>query len=1447
MSAQGDTFRIGVDIGGTFTDCAVLDSSGRRTASKALTVPDGLERGVLTSLETNARERGLSRGELLRNTELFVHSTTQATNALLVRQGSRTGLITTIGHEDALIIGRVYAKMAGLSERDLVHSSRLEKPEPIIPRELIRGVTERVDRDGDVLVALDEDDVTRAIDDLLAAGCEAIAVCLLWSFANDSHERLIKRLLAERAPTVFASFSHEVAPRMGEYERAATTAINAYVGPKVIAYLETLEAQLRSEGLAHAMLVMQASGGLTSVADAARRPIVTLDSGPTGGILGCQHLGQLYGEDNLVCTDVGGTSFDVGLVLNGRPPLDSEPVVDQYSLRFPKILVRSIGSGGGSIAWRDENGLLRVGPQSAGSSPGPACYGLGGAEPTVTDADLVLGHISPTAFLGGTMHLDLELALQALSRLGDSLGMTPEEVAVGISRIINAQMADLIRKSTIERGLDPRETVVVAYGGAGPTHAVGYAHEIGSRTILVPGLSTVFSAAGLLTCDISHTAEMSRRVVSPYSEEAAEDITRRFGTLEQLVLDQFAQEGADVDTVRLTRSLGVRFRQQVHMLELPLHPGPVTQETLDGLVDRFIVEYGRIYGDGALLGSRDTEIELHRVVGTQSIDSPALPTHPDAGEDPSPAHRGVRKAHFDGVGFVTADVFDGEALQPGNCLPGPCLIERMGDTVVVPPGYHATVDPYLTLRIDHETRRNESAPSNIGWGRTSDASDGLDPVTFEVIRHRLWAINDDQATMAARLSGSPIVYDAFDFNAALVTADGRGLYTGVYIMHHGATIDEFVGLLLAEWDPADIHEGDMFFSNDPWWGALHGNDGILAMPIFWEQRLVAWAGIVMHDNDVGSSVPGSWVTGARNRFDEAPLFPAVKLVEGFEVRRDIERLYLRNSRTADLNALNMRARVAALRNTDERIHALIGQYGIAAFLAAQEGILDHVEQALRRRLLEIPDGSWYTQGYHDHDGNSDAVYRLCCRLTKVGDRLVFDTSGTSLQAPGPINCARPALVAATMGVILSSLCYDLPWAIGGVKRVTEIRSEPGRINSAADPAATSMASIAATLSTQDTVADVVARMLLCSEDYCGEAQATWSPGVCTGSFAAVNGDGEYSVTPIGNSFGGGGGARTFVDGIDTGGVMHSMASRIPNVETVESRSPLLQLYRRQQRDGGGAGRHRGGAGIEFAVIPHKTQSGAVVNTLASGVAMPAGHGLSGGRPGAAVANIVLRGANVRELFELGRIPQGRDEITAHETHLQAAKELATLDETDVLLGAVSSGAGYGDPLRRDPTAVARDVTNGLVSSWAAQSIYGVVLADGAVVEDQTIEQRDALRRGRLMDARPGPEVQVAETRIEAAASLHPVSDTVEAVRLEDGALALRCTICRHRFGDYSVDLKAAALVRELSLIDMTAANSHCQDSFALREYCCPGCGTAIETDIQSRVEPPLATGRLGGI
>jgi N-methylhydantoinase B len=720
----------------------------------------------------------------------------------------------------------------------------------------------------------------------------------------------------------------------------------------------------------------------------------------------------------------------------------------------------------------------------------------------------------------------------------------------------------------------------------------------------------------------------------------------------------------------------------------------------------------------------------------------------------------------------------------------------------------------------------------------------LDPVTFEVIRHRLWAINDDQAMIAARLSGSPVVYEALDFNAALTTGDGRGLCSGIYIIHHAATIDVFVRRILQEWDARDIREGDMFFTNDPWWGALHANDGILATPIFVAGEIVSWAGIVMHDNDVGGPVPGSFAVGSEDRFGEAPLFPPIKIAEEFELRPDLERAYLRNHRTPELNALNLRARLASLRITHRRVHELVAQYGIEAFLASQEEILDYVERVVRQRLAAMPDGTWWDQIYHDHDGRNDELYPMRCAVTKRGDSLTVDFAGTAGQAPGAVNCARPAMEGAVLGVFMTFLCYDLPWAAEAGRRVLEIVSAEGTINNALSPAGVSMASIMATISTQDVVANAFAKMLVTSDELRGEAQACWSPGINVPVMAGVDCHGDPFAHVFMECSGGGGGARTFGDGVDSGGILHSMSSAIPNVETTESRVPVLEVYRRERRDSGGHGRWRGGVGIEFAVLPHKNQSAIASITLASGVAQPEGHGLSGGTPASVKSNVVHRGSNVRELFARRLVPDSTTLLRAERIDVLEAKDATRLEEGDLLVSVVNGGGGFGDPVRRDAELVARDVRHGLVSDEVARSVYGVAVAPGGVDPEATAALRDGIRATRLAEGR-AVRGGAGET-IDGGTVLHVVADTVEAVAV-GGTRALRCTQCHHRLGDYGDDPKEGTLLRRLPITATSPLNSTGRvEEIELREFVCPGCGTALAVDVQRRDEPLLPEARLGG-
>ena len=456
------SFVVGVDSGGTFSDCVVIDEQGGVVRAKSPSTPPRFEEGVIGSVTEAAARLGQTLEELLAETTLFAHGTTVATNLLITRTGAKTALITTRGHEDAILIGRTVQKVAGLSEAEIIDVANLSKADPLVPRSSIFGVDERVDRNGDVVAPLNPARLDGLRERLREQGVEAIAVSLLWSFLNPGHERQLADWLGEGngdgAPEWFVTASSDLVPVLREYERTSTTVLNAYLTPSVNGYLERMRERLRDAGHRGAIAVMHSAGGLSSIDEARRRGVSLLSSGPAGGMLGARALARRLELDRVIATDVGGTSFDVGMVVDGEPSYADAPVFAKYPVALPVIDVTSIGAGGGSIAWIEpETGVLKVGPRSAGAVPGPVCYGAGGTEPTVTDANLVLGRLNPDYFLGGRIRLDADAARAAVSGIAEPLGLTPQEAAAAVVDIVDSQMSDLIRRVTVERGLDPGE------------------------------------------------------------------------------------------------------------------------------------------------------------------------------------------------------------------------------------------------------------------------------------------------------------------------------------------------------------------------------------------------------------------------------------------------------------------------------------------------------------------------------------------------------------------------------------------------------------------------------------------------------------------------------------------------------------------------------------------------------------------------------------------------------------------------------------------------------------------------------------------------------------------------------------------------------------------------------------------------------------------------------
>jgi N-methylhydantoinase A len=694
---------LGIDIGGTFTDLVLMDENGNIVTAKAPTTPGELEKGVFDAIALVAAVRGVAVELLLAKVTAFGHGTTQATNALIERTGAATGLIATRGFGDTLALQRLMGFTAGIPVEHLGRYSRRRYPEPIVPRGLVREVRERVDQSGRVLVALDEDSVRTAVHELTDAGAETFAVALLWSFRNPAHEQRAGEIIREIRPGAYVSLSCEVSPIIGEYERTATTVLNSYLAPKVADYLNRIETLLRDRGFRGNFNVLNSAGGVVPASEAARKPVLLVASGPAGGVMGSLQLAQEIGHRNIITTDMGGTSFDVALVVDGKALVSGTHEVGGFHLNTPVIDIRAIGAGGGSIA-RVEAGLLRVGPDSAGAAPGPVCYGRGGTRATVTDADLVLGILSPDNFLGGRMKLDLDAATTAIrEQIAEPLGMSVEEAAAGIRRVVDDHMADTLREVTIGRGHDPRDFVLLAYGGAGPAHCIGYGAELGVPRILIPATSMAHSAYGALASDIQQSAERSLVLRAGGGERDPWDgldytaINAVFAELQERCLAAMEQSGFSRAQSELARSIDMRYRRQTHDLIVPVPEGEVTGATARALVESFEQSYEAVYGKGAGFRVAGIELTTFRVVAVGRTKKPSI-HKPSALQAPKPAHRRIFEPAT--LKWTEADVYQWPAMPAGFGVFGPAIIEHPETTVYVGPGQTARLDAAGNLSID---------------------------------------------------------------------------------------------------------------------------------------------------------------------------------------------------------------------------------------------------------------------------------------------------------------------------------------------------------------------------------------------------------------------------------------------------------------------------------------------------------------------------------------------------------------------------------------------------------------------------------------------------------------------------------------------------------------------------------------------------------------------------
>jgi N-methylhydantoinase A len=677
-------YRIGIDVGGTFTDLVAVDDTGRVTLAKSASTPPDPSRGVLDGLELLAGALGRDLAALLGQTERIVHGTTVATNALLERKGARVGMLTTAGHRD------VIEMREGL--KDDRYNLRMPPPVPLVARALRLGVGERLRFDGGRAQALDQTSLDSALRTLARAGVEAVAVCYLHAYRDPRHERATRRALARRMPRTYVSLSSEVLPQIKEYERFCTTVINAYVGPALAGYLERLARRLRGTGYRGEVLIVQSHGGVAPVSESTRLAAGAVLSGPAGGIAGSRYAARLLGAGNLITFDMGGTSTDIALLVDGEPQLTGDKSVAGHKIALPSIDIHTLGAGGGSIARVDGGGILHVGPESAGADPGPACYDRGGRAATVTDANVVLGYLDPDNFLGGRTRLDAAAATRAIAGVAARLGTGPVAAAEGVHRVVNTNMAEGIRLVSVRRGADPRRFALLAFGGAAGLHVTEVARMLEITRVVVPRVAAVLSAWGMLATDLRW--ELVRTRIGEARGGRAAELSRLFAEMEAEGRRRLGRSFRG--PVEIRRAVDMRYGEQIFEIPVALDGVDLAAvDAMDRVVERFHRQHEALYTYSA--PDQDVVLVNARLAVVGVL--PTLPAEPAL----DPRHRTVparqRRAYLGR--WVDVPVYDFDAMGPDLEVKGPAIFESTTTTVVVRDGERASVTPqgWLDIRL----------------------------------------------------------------------------------------------------------------------------------------------------------------------------------------------------------------------------------------------------------------------------------------------------------------------------------------------------------------------------------------------------------------------------------------------------------------------------------------------------------------------------------------------------------------------------------------------------------------------------------------------------------------------------------------------------------------------------------------------------------------------------
>jgi 5-oxoprolinase (ATP-hydrolysing) len=1267
-------YRIGFDIGGTFTDFILLDTERSEIRlHKCLTTAQDPSVGALEGLADLLHAAGLTLAEI----GDIVHGTTLVTNALIERNGARLGLITTRGFRDILEMGT--------EQRYDIYDLFLQFPDPLVPRRHRLEVAERMDRDGNVLTPLDADEVRAVAQRLAAEGVEAIAICFLHAYRNPAHEREAAAILRAAYPDTAVSISSDVVAELWEYQRCNTTCANAYVQPMMGRYIARLERELRVRGFRGELTFMHSAGGLLSAEAARAFPIRMLESGPAGGGLATAFFGAAAGRADVISFDMGGTTAKACLIEDGRAeiaPMMEAARVHRFKkgsglpIKAPVIDMIEIGAGGGSVAVIDEVGLLRVGPHSAGADPGPACYGRGGTEPTVTDANLLLGYYDPGFFLGGRMALDRDAAERALAGVGATLGLSAIDTAWGIHRMVVENMAAAARIHIVEKGKDPRAYAMVGFGGAGPAHAAEVARVLGVKQVLIPPASGAASALGFLAAPLSFEQVRSHpvRLEAPDATATIDAILRELTEAARAHLVSAGVAEADVVTERLA---DMRLEGQMHEITVPLPGGAITDAALPEIRAAFARSYAARYT--SVYGGVGVMAISFRVRCRGKL--PQLSLTEAGGRPAGAARKGIRAAWFDG-GFVDTPVYDRYALAPGAGITGPAIIEEREATTVIPPGDSVTVDATGTLAIEIGLATAPSARVTVDTPITEAAAlIEADPVSLEIMWSRLVTVVEEMWHTICRTAFSLIVSEAQDFACDLLDARGDSLAHSPRAMPvFNLTLPRAVKALLEKFPPATLKPGDVLVTNDPWLCAGHLFDIAVVTPVFRNGALVALTGTVGHVGDIGGTKDS---LRAREIYEEGIQIPPMMLYREGMPNQDLFTLIAENVRKSEEVLGDIHSFIAANALGAERLLAFMDEYGMHDLRALARVVQTRAELAMREAIRELPDGVYRSEIWNNPLGQR-LNYPL--KITVQGDAIELDFEGAPEQLPqGGLNCTY-SYTAAHATYPMKCILSPQVRSNAGCYRPFTVKAPEGSILNCTKPASVNLRTRVGWY-----IAPNIFRAL-------ADAAPT-QVQAATGLPVAINIYGrEANGAVYADHFFMGAGQGGSQHGDGKSALLYPTSAANTSVELMEARAPILVLEKSFVTDSGGPGKHRGGCGVRTRLRKLYDDG---LPTLASvypeGVGVTV-EGLHGGRQGGGVRGVVLD-------------PDG------NVVHDCGTGELVTLTSTDRIVEVqLAGGAGYGDPRMRPAALVEKDVAEGVVSPQAAERDYGLQVAAGRAAE-----------------------------------------------------------------------------------------------------------------------------------